>query len=125
MRCCKLGLTLMKQLDDRTQKILFDQGSKRVSKGDLQDENGGDGDGKTPESKADLKARSQSEQVALTNAKQQLWALLSFKEGLCSVYANEAISNIFRIAWSQAQENRRSGDESLKSDVAAVLYYVR
>jgi len=111
MRCCSLALVLIRRISDSSQKIITDhtKGAKRkassldlqLNEDDREDDekvsgaSGPDGTG-GPDKKsgsggnnADADARKAEKekeilQLRIENVKQQLSALLSFKEALCS-----------------------------------------
>ena len=108
MRCCSLALVLIRRISDSSQKIITDhtKGAKRkassldlqLNEDDREDDekvsgaSGPDGAEKKPGSggnNADADARKAEKeketlQLRIENVKQQLSALLSFKEALCS-----------------------------------------
>ena len=90
MRCCSLSLVLIRRLSDSSQKILTEatRGSKRkASSLDLQqnEDDKEESEKLKPEDEARMKEKEQDQlMVRIENVKQQVAALLSFKEALCS-----------------------------------------
>ncbi len=87
MRCCSLALVLIRRLSDASQKVLADatRGAKRkASSADLQQNE----DDKEEDEKAaavkDEAAEKSAMHARVENVKQQVSALLSFKDALCS-----------------------------------------
>lgn len=118
MRCCGLALVLIKRLSDKAMKYLVKDTKKKPRKGGANstEEKGGEGD-------SDKEANSDDELLSkVTNAKQQLSALLSFKEALCSEKCNEALTNCFKEFWEKEQE---ATNEDNKQGVAICFSYFR
>lgn len=118
MRCCGLALVLIKRLSDKAMKYLVKDTKKKPRKGGANstEEKGGEGH-------SDKEANSDDELLSkVTNAKQQLSALLSFKEALCSEKCNEALTNCFKEFWEKEQE---ATNDDNKQGVAICFSYFR
>lgn len=121
MRCCGLALVLIKRLSDKAMKYLVKDTKKKPRRGGANstEEKGGEGEGGSDKEGRD----SEDEQLSkVTNAKQQLSALLSFKEALCSEKCNEALTNCFKEFWEKEQE---ATNEDNKQGVAICFSYFR
>ena len=106
MRCCKLALVLIKNLRDNAQKALKTE--VKAIKG--------------KETKEEGKERSDKEMKVKKNAQQQISALLSFKEALCTEKCGISITNVLASALEKEREEQR--DET-KLDVATCYSYIR
>lgn len=106
MRCCKLALVLIKNLRDPAKKAI--QNEVKGVKG--------------KETKEEGIERSDKEMRIKRNALQQVSALLSFKEALCTEKCAIAISNV--LAWALQKERDEQRDET-KLDIATCYSYIR
>jgi hypothetical protein len=106
MRCCSLALVLIRRLSDASQKVLHDatRGSKRKpSSLDLQqNEDDKEADENAPIStKTDQEKEHSALLRRIDNVKQQVSALLSFKEALCSGKSHIHASS-YSIMWQSS-----------------------
>ena len=65
---------------------------------------------------------SESESNVIPNFREQVAALVSFKEALCNEKCNLAITNAFRDLWIREQEET---NEDTKLGLAICLSYIR
>ena len=115
MRCCGLALVLIKRLSDKAMKYLIKDTKKKPRRGaNSTEEKGGDD--------SDKEGHTDDELGKVANAKQQLSALLSFKDALCSEKCNEALTNCFKEFWEKEQE---ATNEDNKQGVAICFSYFR
>lgn len=111
MNVCSLCLVLSKKVSDKTTKAVMKSAKKSKSKAVA-----GGKDGKT------LDTDSETEGVAIDNFRDQIAALLSFKEAMCTEKCNLALTNAFREFWIKEQQET---NDDTKMCVAVCFSYYR
>lgn len=137
MNCAGLALVLVRRMSDKTLQVLADhKGKKRAKKVQAtssepseptslpEGADAADNEKNKSIALSDSEAEDERsvDQQRLNNARDQLSALLSFKEALCSSKCNEAITNAFRDFWAAEQVQTT---EDSKLGVAICLSYFR
>lgn len=105
MRCCSLSLVLIRRLSDASQKILNEATrgtTRKASSLDLQqnEDDKEDDERVKPDQMTDARIKEMEKNTLLSrieNVKQQVSALLSFKEALCSGMPLSNLNNLFYV----------------------------
>lgn len=118
MNCCSLALVLIKKISEKTTKAVVQARKKKSKKVSPE---GGDGADSGGEGAQNMGVNNDDARV-VSNYREQVSALLSFKEALCSESCNEAITNAFREYWMKEQQET---NEDNKLGVAICLSYFR
>lgn len=125
MNCCSLTLVLIKKISEKTHKAIVQARRKKAITGGERGSKGGDAmesGGEENEPKTQTNGMNSEDTAVIRNFREQVSALVSFKEALCSEACNQAITNAFREYWMKEQQET---NEDNKLGVAICLSYFR